>query len=125
MLLTAGLFKIATSAIHGMIINTKHSFTSSAICHHAECIPCKITESRKLQPVVSPPAGECRYTLVLQALCGIEFLAYATFTCIGSIFGYTHKERIIMRPPLTSSTRSSHAPARIALLLPAPARKCE
>jgi len=29
--------------------------------------------------------AECRYTLVLQALCSIEFLAHVTFTSIGQI----------------------------------------
>jgi len=35
--------------------------------------------------------AECRYTLVLQALCSIEFLAHATFTCTGSTFSNLHK----------------------------------
>jgi len=42
------------SAIH-ISSHTKHSFSSSASCHHAERIPRKITESWKLQYVVSPP----------------------------------------------------------------------
>jgi len=35
--------------------------------------------------------AECRYTLALQALCSIEFLAHATFTCTGSTFSNLHK----------------------------------
>jgi len=40
-----------------MIINTKHSFISSAGCHHAEHISCKITETWNLLKVISPPLG--------------------------------------------------------------------
>jgi len=35
--------------------HTKYLFASSANCHHPERISCNITQSWKLQPVVSPP----------------------------------------------------------------------
>jgi len=38
-----------------MTVDTKCLFISSASCHHAECISCKITEIWKLQSVVLPP----------------------------------------------------------------------
>ena len=50
---------ISSSAIHHMIIDNKHSFISSAGCHHADRISCKMTETWKLQSVVSPqPAAQ-------------------------------------------------------------------
>jgi len=64
-----------------MTINTKHSFISSTGCHHAENILCKITEIWRLQPVVLSLPD---YTLLPQALWGIEFLAHVTLTCIES-----------------------------------------
>ena len=45
---------ICSSALHGMPIHTEHSFASNATCHHAERISCKVTETGKLQSVVSP-----------------------------------------------------------------------
>jgi len=45
--------------------------------------------------------GECLYTLVQQALCSVEIIVNDTFTCIESIFGYSHKEFLIPRPPRT------------------------
>ena len=44
-----------SSVIHAMTIYAKHSFLSDASYAHAECGSCKITESWKLQSVVSPP----------------------------------------------------------------------
>ena len=88
-----------------MASHTKQSFTSSASCHHAIRISCKITESWKLQSVVSPPLANIA-TIVPQALCNIEFLAHVTFTCIGSTFSYPHKELLIPTPPRTSTHTS-------------------
>jgi len=52
---TEEFFQICSSAIHDMIIDAKHSFISSAGCHHAECISSKISVTWKLQSVVSLP----------------------------------------------------------------------
>ena len=52
---TEKLFYIFSSAIHDMIIDTRHSFISSAGCHHAERISCKNTEIWKLPSVVKQP----------------------------------------------------------------------
>jgi len=38
-----------------MTIDSKHPFINSAGCHYAKCIPCKTTETWKLQSVSSPP----------------------------------------------------------------------
>jgi len=43
----------SSSAIDDMPNRPKHSFTSSFSSHHPEPISCKITESWKLQPVIS------------------------------------------------------------------------
>jgi len=37
-----------------IIDNNKHSFISSAGCHHTDSISCKMTETWRLQSVVSP-----------------------------------------------------------------------
>ena len=53
--------------------HTEHSFTSSAGCHHAKRIFHKINESREFQSGLAT-TEECRYTLIQQALCSVEFL---------------------------------------------------
>ena len=47
--------QICSGDIHNMSIDTKHLFRSrsSATCHHAERISCKITERQKFQSAVS------------------------------------------------------------------------
>ena len=52
---TEELLQIFSSAIHDTIIDKKHSSISSGECHHAERISCKMTDTWKLQSVVSPP----------------------------------------------------------------------
>ena len=43
--------------------------------------------------------GECRYTLVPQAFCSVEFLAHITFTFIETTFSYPHKQFLIPYSP--------------------------
>ena len=65
--------QICSSAVDDMPSHTEHSFTSSAGCHHAKRIFHKITESREFQSGLAT-TEECRYTLIQQALCSVEFL---------------------------------------------------
>jgi len=63
---------------------TKHSFTSSASCHHPQCsvFPARSLRARNcICGLVT--TGECCYTYVPQAIRSTEYLTHVTFTCIG------------------------------------------
>ena len=54
--------------------HSKHSFISSPGCHHPERISCKITDSWKLQSVVSPPTENVSTLLYHQHSVALNFL---------------------------------------------------
>jgi len=56
----------------------------SSSCHYAERISCKITESWKLESVVSQPLENVATPFYHKLYASIDFLAHVTFTCIGS-----------------------------------------
>jgi len=90
---------------------TKHSFNSSAM------LPWRSTHFSQVHweldtTICGLVTTECRYTLLPQALCSIEFLAHVTFTCIGPIFSYPHKKLFIssLTRPGTSSSKVARRP---------------
>jgi len=79
----SGSEEFAQTMKNDMPSHTKHSFTSSASSHHAERIYCNITESWKLQSVVSPPQENVPTPLYYKFSVPLNFLLISLSYALG------------------------------------------
>jgi len=108
----SGSEEFAQTMKNDMPSHTKHSFTSSASSHHAERIYCNITESWKLQSVVSPPQEIVPTPLYYKFSVPLNFCLYHFHMHWVNI---QSSAQIISYPPLHQVK-----PARKALRVSAP-----
>jgi len=103
-----------------MLSHTEHLSISSASCHHPECNSCKITESWKLQPVVSSPLENVATPLYHKLSVALNFLHMSLSHSLGQR-SVSHTNNFIS---CTGPAPSSTQPTCIALSVPTPDPQC-